>query len=102
MFTGHESHDISLNDASEMTAEYRRQNPNGIKGAFFGRDAIEAILAQTACVGIRYYYGLDAAGEQKLILVGADKFENDLHTGLLAEFAEPCPNQCSQDNPLNS
>lgn len=103
MFTGHEDHEISLDDASAMTKRYRNQmNTGDIKGGFFSRDAILAILDQADCVGIRYYYGLDDRGKQTLILVGADTDENDLYTGSLMEFSIPCPTQCGSDNPLNS
>jgi hypothetical protein len=103
MFTGSENHDISLADAAAMTKLYRQSVPAGSrKGGFFGRDAIEALLAQANCVGIRYYHGLDSRGEPVIILVGVDANENDLHTGQLLEFAIPCPTQCGTNNALNS
>jgi len=108
MFTGNENHDISLGDAAAMTKRYRDSvTPATRKGGFFGRAAIEAILAQSdgagnPCAGIRYYHGLNDRSEPVIILVAADKDENDLHTGALAEFAMPCPTQCSTNNPLNS
>jgi hypothetical protein len=108
MFTGNENHDISLEDAAAMTKKYRESMPPGSrKGGFFGRDALEAILAQTdaaenPCAGIRYYHGINDRGEPVIILVAAGTDENDWYTGSLAEFAMPCPNQCSANNPLNS
>lgn len=102
MFTGHEIHDIALDDAAAMTKLYRLSVPtDSCKGGFFGRDAIEAVLAQSTCVGIRYYHGIDSKGEPVIILVGVDANENDLHTGKLLEFAIPCPTQCGSGNPLN-
>lgn len=108
MFTGNENHDISLADAAAMTKKYRNSSPAGSrKGGFFGRAAIEAILAQSdaagiPCAGIRYYHGTNDRNEPVIILVGAGADENDLHTGNLAEFAAPCPTFCSSNNPLNS
>ena len=103
MFTGQENHDISLADASAMTKKFRQSVPDDSrKGGFFGRDAIEAILAQRDCVGIRYYHGINDRGEPVIILVGVTADENDMYTGLLAEIAEPCPDQCSTPNSLNS
>src|ERR1041385_3761156 len=103
MFTGNEDQSITLDEASSMTKKYRDSVPAGSrKGGFFGRDGLESILAQDGCVGIRYYNGLNAAGEPVIILVGADKYENDLYEGTLLEFAEPCPTRCSGNNPLNS
>ena len=103
MFTGNENHDITLADAAALTKKYRDSVPDGSrKGAFFGRAAIEAILAQADAVGIRYYHGIDDRGEPVLVLTGADANENDLYQGLLAERAMPCPTQCGTNNPLNS
>ena len=59
-FTGNEEHTISFNKAAEMTKRYGDQMAKeDRKGGFFGKKAIEALLEQTDCVGIRYYYGLD-------------------------------------------
>ena len=102
MFTGNEEHDISLDEASAMTKRYRQSLPSGSrKGGFFSRDAIESVLAQEGCVGIRYYHGIDTKGEPVIILVGAEANEDDLYRGALLEFAIPCPTQCGSNNPLN-
>lgn len=103
MFTGKEDHSITLADAAAMTKKYRAQMPTGAKlGGFFGKDAIQAILDQSDCVGIRYYYGLNANNEQVLILTGVNKSEDDLYQGELAEQSLSCPDRCSTPNPLNS
>ena len=101
-FTGHENHDISLKDAADMTKRYRYANINNAKGGFFGRDAIKAILDQTDCVGIRYYFALDSTGVLKVVLVGAKANEDDLANGLLAEYSVMCPNICGVNNSLNT
>ncbi len=94
-FTGQENHDITLDEAKEWTKNYRVQVPsNATKAHFFGKDAIQAILNQDDCVGIRIYYALDTEDRQQLIVVGADANENDLHEGLLAERSFPCPPSC--------
>ena len=102
-FTGHEDHSITLQEASEWTANYRDASAAGSTIAhFFGKDAIQAILNQSNCVGIRIYYALDEEGAKQLIVVGANSAENDLYTGLLAEKSKKCPTYCSTSNPLNS
>lgn len=108
-FTGNEDHSFPLDTAAEWTKNYRDANAassatttNPKIAHFFGKAAIQAILEQETCVGIRIYYALDAAGEQQLIVVGADANENDLYQGLLAERSNPCPSSCSAANPLNS
>jgi hypothetical protein len=103
MFTGSENHDIRIDEAAALTARYRaKMQANDKQGGFFGRDAIEAILSQARCVGIRYYYGLDSQNQQVMVLVGVDEFENDLADGILAEASVTCPPRCSENNSLNS
>jgi hypothetical protein len=107
MFTGSEKHDIKFAAAGVMTSAYRQSVPAGeIIGGFFGREAIEEILNQHGCVGIRYYYGLDANGQKVLVLVGTDANENDLadeaNGHVCMEASIPCPNRCSTANVLNS
>lgn len=101
-FTGNEDHTISLQDASAWTAAYRAANPQATKGHFFGKAAIEAILNQTGCVGIRLYYAIDTKGQKQIIVVGANANEDDLVNGLLAERSKPCPPYCGTNNALNS
>jgi hypothetical protein len=100
-FTGDEGEKFPLETAAEWTANYRKNNPNGIKAHFFGMNIIKEILAQEGCVGIRSYYALDDNGVQQLIMVGVDKDENDLYEGIIAEMAIKCPPFCSTKNPLN-
>lgn len=103
-FTGNEEHEISFEEAGELTARYREAGGASEKGGFFGRASIEALLAQEKCVGIRYYYGLDTQNKRVLVLVGTDEDENDLVEGhnLCMEMSIPCPNVCGDNNVLNS
>jgi hypothetical protein len=99
-FTGDEGEKFPLETAAEWTANYRKNNPNGIKAHFFGMNIINEILAQEGCVGIRSYYALDDSGVQQLIMVGVDKDENDLYEGIIGEKSVICPPYCSTTNPL--
>lgn len=101
-FTGNEDHAITLQEASDWTANYRNANPGQTQGHFFGKNAISAILNQSGCVGIRIYYALDENGQKQLIITGVDSNENDLYNGLLAERSFHCPPDCGASNPLNS
>lgn len=101
-FTGKENHDITLAEAAAWTANYRGKNPApAVKAHFFGKDAIQAILDQENCVGIRIYYALDPKGVKQLIIVGADEAERDLFEGKLAERSWPCPPFCDSNSPLS-
>jgi hypothetical protein len=104
-FTGNEDHSITFEDAAELTRNYRREMKAGDrKGGYFSQDAIQTLLDQENCVGIRYYYGLDDDDQQVLVLVGVGKDENDLIGAryVCIEASIPCPAQCGADNILNS
>lgn len=100
-FDGTEGGAITLSNASAMTAKYRRENPNQTLGHFFGKDIIMDILKQEGCMGARIYYGIDEDGKKQLMMVGADSNENDM-TDLVVDLTFPCPDTCSNPNPLNS
>ena len=103
VFTGNENHDITLSDAAAMTRNYRTNHPGKTLGGFFGRAAIERILAQPGVVGIRYYFAYETGSNVlRLVLTGALANRNDLHTGRLAEISIVCPDICGINNPLNS
>lgn len=93
------SHRISLNDAAEQT---RRHREGQHKGGYFHRRELDELLAQAGCVGVRYYYGRKAEGQETLILVGVDKEGNDLTQGVVMEDGFWCPPFCGTTNILNS
>lgn len=100
-FTGDEGEKFPLDTAAAWTANYRKQNPNGIKAHFFGRNILLNMLKQADCVGLRMYYALDEKGVQQMIVVGADANENDLYNGIVAERGMPCEPYCdSGKSPL--
>jgi hypothetical protein len=104
-FTGNEIHDISLQDAADLTKNYRNQftvGVNYIKGEYFGKTALQSLLNQTNCVGARMYFGLKADQSQCLVIVGVDGNGNDLTTGNIMDYGLPCPAHCSSANELNS
>ncbi|MBI5216615.1 MAG: hypothetical protein HY960_12760 [Ignavibacteriae bacterium] len=102
-FIGEENHAINLDDAERLTANFRDSGVKpDIKGGFFGRKAIEEILAQQDCVGIRVYFAQQDDGSPTFVLVGADANENDMENGLLAEEGRPCPPYCGTPSRLNS
>src|SRR5271154_4939949 len=88
---------ISFDDAGEMTANYRKQNPNDIIAGFFFSQAITSLLGQDGCVGIRYYYAITDDGNKQLVLVGVDKDGNDLvgKNNVCIDTSQPCPPLCS-------
>jgi hypothetical protein len=100
-FSSDQDHSISLAAAAAMTKDYRDANPGALLGGFFGKDALQAILNQPECVGIRHYYALDN-GAPTLVLVGAKANQDDMINGELADSALPNPPFGSYPNVLNS
>ncbi len=101
-FTGNENHSISLLDAADLTANFRSNHSTAVKGFYYGKTAISAILNQVDCVGIRIYFGEDEGANPQLVICGVDANEDDLDQGLLAEFGISCPPNCGTANALNS
>lgn len=101
-FNGTEGAPIALTTASQWTANYRATiAPGEIIARYMGKDAIEKILSQEGCMGIRIYYAIEDDGVKNLVFVGADANENDM-LDMVYNFTLPCPNRCSDANPLNS
>jgi len=101
-FTGNEDHSITLQAAAQLTGNYRTNNPNTILGLYYSKDALQEILNQQDCVGVRVYYAETSIGEKTLVIVGVNTSENDLVNGVIADFGIPCPTRCSSSNALNS
>lgn len=104
---GHEKHDIKLADGAAMTRNYReRKTDDQVLGGYFSKDGLLKLLEQDECIGLRYYYALDAKGNQQLVLVGVANDENgntnDMTDGLIADLSPTCPPYCSLANALNS
>jgi hypothetical protein len=98
-----QDHRISLAEASQFTANFRNANPVGtIIANAFSKGIIQDILNQPGCEGIRIYNAIDNGGIATVVITGIDINDNDLYTGILAEFGGRCPSLCSSPNPLNS
>jgi hypothetical protein len=94
---------ISLEEASEMTAQYRENiQPGGTIAVAVSSDIINGILTQANCTGLRFYFAIDASGSKTLVAVGIDEHENDMTAGLIADNFGICPKFCSIENSLNS
>lgn len=100
-FDGTEGKEINLSEGAALTATYRDNFPNETKAHFIGKDLLNDILAQSECMGIRIYYGIDSNGDKQLVIVGADGNEDDI-IGIVADNLVPCPNSCGSANDLNS
>jgi len=97
--------EIMLDDASDMTANFRANNPNpnGVIGGFFSAETVQEVLDQDGCEGLRYYFArATETSDITIVLTGVDASGNDMYEGELRERSLPCPSMCSSENPLNS
>jgi len=102
MFTGNENQDISLTAASALTKAYREAYPGQLLGHVFVKKILQDILAQTDCVGIRVYYGLDVNGQKELVLAGVNAAGDDICNGVLGDRSFKSPPYSGATNSLNS
>ena len=100
-FNGNEGEEITLAEGAAYTLRYRSDNPEEVKGVFFGRDHIEKLLGQDDCAGLRMYFAKNADGSPTLVVVGADSNQDDILEKIYQRLV-PCPDKCGGSNPLNS
>lgn len=86
------NHKITVAQARALMA--RRPQGLATRGGHFPREAIEAILAQPGCQGIRFYYGTNPDGSSAIVLVGIDENSTDMATGEIIDNHFPCPPFC--------
>ncbi len=102
MFTGHEDHSISLDQAIQFTKNFRTNHPYAqANSGVFGKDAMLKILNQEDVVALRLYYGEFDDGRPNMVVVGVTEDGNDKYEGELAELWFPCPPFCPYESPLN-
>lgn len=100
-------------DAARWTKRYRdtpQQSGDQLTRAhYFGKEFLQALLAEPGCAGLRIYQAIDGAGIGRVVLVGVDEKGNDLlprkDDGTLpddgvGETPMLCPNQCDPTSPL--
>jgi len=96
-------HHIPLQAAAALTRRFRQGAAKGsVVAQLIGRKALEELLAQPGCEGLRIYYGQEQGGAPVLVMVGVDAADTDLTSGTILEQLYPCPPWCGSSNPLNS
>jgi hypothetical protein len=100
------NHTITLSEGAVMTKAFRTNTPGTpILSNVFTKAAIQSLLDQPGCAGIRDYNAIDANGVRTLVKVGVDSDGNDMvGTGnIILDRALHCPpSVCSSVNPLNT
>ena|SRR5260370_42136345 len=70
--------EISHELAADFVKAYEQTHPTEARGYSLGRNIIDQILAQPGCMGMRFYYGLNEAGQKTLVYVGVDAEGQDI------------------------
>lgn len=95
LYTGHEDHSIGLADATRYVSSYwKKMQPGSILCEYFGKDAIQSMINQDGCVGMRIYNALKDDGTPTFVLVGVNGAGQDMTGGLLEDLGWPCPPFC--------
>jgi hypothetical protein len=107
------NHEISLENAIEMTTRYRADRPANFPICeSFEKEAILGLLNTTGCEAFRIYYGMKENNEVDAILVAVDATGQDIlplaeaATGsvddpVILEDGYRCPDDCPPPSPLN-
>jgi hypothetical protein len=100
-FPDAEKHEISLEEAKKHIQRHKKNpiHPNH-HGGSFDRAAIDKILAQRGCKGLRYYHGRNEDGHPNLVLVGVDKAGKDMTKASIMEKSTLCPPFCDSESVL--
>jgi len=117
------THFISLSEAAAMTHRYRKNKETILAGNYknsnllpvcetFNRAAIDTLLSQPGCEGIRVYYGMSESLEVHAVIVGVNQNNEDLlavtslrteseDDSIILEKGQRCPDECPPLSPLN-
>jgi hypothetical protein len=96
------SNTITLQEAITMTHAYQNspQFAGLTKAGLISATAVQDLLNQPGCVGVRIYFALNAYNNLTLVLVGTDTNENDMTSGIILDKLKDCPPICNFDSPL--
>jgi hypothetical protein len=100
-FTGKENCTVSLATAHDLNENFRNNFPDQPLGVYFSQKTLNEVLCQTSCVGIRFYFACDDAGQLTLTFAGVTSNEDDI-LGIIGDGGLKCPPSCGASNPLNS
>lgn len=96
------NHEITLAEAITMTHAYQNspQFAGQTKAGLISATAVQDLLNQPGCMGVRIYFALNANDNLTLVLVGTDTNEKDMTTGVILDKLKDCPPNCDFDSVL--
>jgi len=91
-------HKITKAEAKALMAK----PPKGLatKGGYFPKDAVQAILDQPGCTGLRFYYGTNPDESPAIVMLGMDENSADMTDGEIIDTHFPCPPFCDDGSDL--
>lgn len=103
-------HKITLETAKAFTKKFRENKALLLDGTYAGKEplfehatidraAIDAILAQKDCVGLRVYLGLNSNDEVVPVYIGVDTNDNELIDEIMDDNKR-CPPTCDPPGTL--
>ena len=113
------THIISKDLARNYILKYQSHRTEIVDGKYKGQDilpkaesfnatALNNVLNQKGCVGIRFYYGMDDNNLVVLVATGVDQEGNDLDLAIgqvsdptLLQTAQRCPINCPAPSQIN-
>lgn len=103
-FPDQRDHRITREQARQMCRNFRSAGRVGgpFRAGAFQRAALDAILAQPGCMGIRFYLAQNDAEQTTLVAVGTDADGQDLDQGVMVNDLFPCPPFCGDGSFLES
>jgi hypothetical protein len=112
--TTNNNHEISLQQAIDMTTLYRANRPvNFPICETFEKEAIFKLLAEDGCAYLRIYYGMKENLEVDAVLVAANADQEDMlppgsalatsgTDDIILDDGYRCPQDCPPPSPLNT
>ena len=95
-------HAISHGQAAALTARYRDSMLAGQpKGGFFGKKAVQRLLDEPECRGLRFFYGANRDGQRVIVIMCTDRYGAEMLHGPKIDLSGGCPPFCGPGNPLN-
>jgi|SRR6185437_753765 len=112
--TTNNNHEISLQQAIDMTTLYRANRPANFPICeTFEKEAIFKLLAEDGCAYLRIYYGMKENMEVDAVLVAANADQEDMlppgsalatsgTDDIILDDGYRCPQDCPPPSPLNT
>lgn len=97
------SNQIDLETAQEWATNWRKEQPDTVKGYLIPQEDIITLYKQITTGGgqdVRGYLGIRNDGEYKLMFVPVDSKGNDLIDLGIYDMTKPCPDCCDVNSPL--